>query len=70
MATIVLTIPDAQLPRVIAALCASEQANPLPPTGSNAKNVVAKWIKDCVVTYETRIAQAALAAINTTDLVT
>ena len=70
MANITLTIPDAQLPRVIAALCASELANPVSPTGPNAKNVLIKWVKDCVTTYETRLAHEALAAIDTTNLVT
>lgn len=70
MATINLSIPDAQLPRVIAALCSSDPANLMAPTAANAKGVVIKWVTDCVKTYETRLAQQALAAVDTAGLVT
>lgn len=69
MAAITLTIPDPQLQRVIAALCASDPANPVPPTAANAKAVVVKWVLDTVKRYELQQAQTALPAIDTTNLV-
>lgn len=70
MANITLVIPDAELPRVIAALCASDMANPLTPTGPNAKAVVVKWVINCVKAYEVRLAQQALVPTDTTGLIT
>lgn len=49
MATITLTIPDALLPRVKAALCAHAG---LPETNANAKQAVILWVKDTVQTFE------------------
>lgn len=49
MATITLTIPDAQLPRVRAALCSTAG---LPDTNANAKQAVIDWIKATVHSVE------------------
>lgn len=70
MATLTLTIPDAQLQRVVVALCASDPANPMPSTVANAKAVVIKWVLNTVTQYETKLAQAAVPVVDTTNLVT
>lgn len=49
MATITLNIPDAMLPRVTAALCASAG---VPDTNANAKAQVVAYIKQVVKNYE------------------
>lgn len=73
MANINLQIPDAQLQRVIDALCASRTdpvtLQPIPPTGPNAKAIVIAWIKDQVLAYETEKARKAIAAIDVTTVV-
>lgn len=65
MATITLTIPDAVLPRVRAALCA--QAG-LPETNANAKEAVIGWIKHTVQTVEYQAAVAARADVVQSDV--
>lgn len=71
MATITLTIPDAVLPRVRAALCAKAG---LADTNANAKEAVIMLIKETVQTVEYNDAmQAAAAAVvqsNVDGLVT
>lgn len=56
MATITLTIPDAVLPRVRAALCAAAE---LPDSNANAKQAVINWATNAVYVYEKRAAVAA-----------
>lgn len=65
MATITLTIPDAVLPRVKAALCA--QAG-LPETNANAKEAVVRWIKDTVQTAEFNASMNQHAATVVADV--
>lgn len=66
MATITLTIDDAVLPRVRAALCAHAG---LPESNANAKAAVIAWVKDTVKTAEYNAAmQAASAAVVQTDV--
>ena len=65
MATISLTIPDAQLARVRAALCA--QAG-LPETNANAKEALIQWVKQVVRGIEHDAAVAAQPAIVDTDV--
>jgi len=71
MATITLTIPDAVLPRVRAALCANAG---LPDSNANAKEAVIRLVKDTVATveYDTamRAASASVVAPDVTDIVT
>lgn len=72
MANMNLQIPDAQVQRVINALCARlmvDAETPVPPTAALAKSVVVDWIKEQVLTYETRLAQEALAAVDVTNIV-
>ena len=66
MATITLTIPDAQVNRVINALCGSPLNQvPLTPTAANAKATVVAWVSEQVKLFETRA-----VVIDTTGLVT
>jgi hypothetical protein len=65
MATITLTIPDAVLPRVRAALCARAG---LPDTNANAKEAVIRWMKDTVSTYEYDAEMSAYAATVVPDV--
>lgn len=70
MATITLTIPDAVLPRVRAALCT--QAG-LPDSNANAKEAVIMWMKATVQAVEYQAAVAARADVvqsDVTDIVT
>jgi hypothetical protein len=73
MANITLTIPDAQVSRVITAVCASRTEKvtllPIDPTAANAKAVVAAWIKECVCRYEEEQARLAIV-VDVTGLVT
>lgn len=70
MAQITLTIPDAQVNRVIKALTADRldpaTGEPVAATAANAKAAVVDWIKDRVVSYEYQ--QAREAAINSVTL--
>jgi hypothetical protein len=61
MATIVLTIPDAVLPRVVDALCATggREENSTVAKGVFAKRVLIDWVRDQVILNETRLAQEA-----------
>lgn len=65
MASITLTIPDAQLPRVRAALCS---AAGLPDTNANAKAAVIIWIKSTVQSVEYQELAAAVPPIVDTDV--
>ena len=70
MATITLTISDAQLARVRASLCAT--AN-LPDSNPNAKQAVINWAKEVVRAYEYNLALVALPPIvdpDTTGIIT
>lgn len=71
IATITLTIPDAVLPRVKAALCAKAG---LPESNANAKEAVIRWIKDTVQSVEyddaLRAASAAVVVSDVDGLVT
>lgn len=71
MAQITLTIPDAQLPRVIAALCATKMTidGPTPPTGVNAKAILVEWVKQQVANHETQQAHNALPVVDVTTVV-
>jgi hypothetical protein len=57
MATITITIPDAQLQRVINGLCV---AGRIPATPANAKQVVLDYIKGAVLNAEQLAAVQAL----------
>ena len=65
MATITLTIPDAQLPRVTAALCS---AAGIPDTAANAKTAVIEYIKSTVKAVEARAAATARAPLAEPDV--
>ena len=53
MAAITLNIPDAQIARVITAVCASKVTpEPVAPTGAIAKAIEASWVRECVLAYE------------------
>lgn len=65
MATITLTIPDAVLPRVRAALCTHAG---LPDTNANAKEAVIMWIKDTVQAVEYEAAVQAREAVAESDV--
>lgn len=70
IATITLTIPDAQLPRVRAALCADAG---LPDSNANAKEAVIQFVKATVARVEYAAAVDARAAVvppDTTGIVT
>lgn len=56
MATISLTIPDAQLARVVAALCVTAG---VPETGANAKAQVAEYVRERVKNYEATLSKTA-----------
>ena len=57
MATITITIPDAQLQRVINGLCASVGTAATP---ANAKQVVLTYIKATVLAVEQQVAVQAI----------
>jgi len=67
MAAISITIPDAQLPRVVSALCAAggwTAANGA--QGAFARNVLMGMIRQCVINVESGAATAAaIAALPT-----
>lgn len=65
MASIQLDIPDAALPRVVAALCARGHYTAAEgPKGAFAKKVLAQWLREEVQRYEQVEAdKAALAAV-------
>jgi len=65
MASINLTIPDAQLPRVRAALCA--QAG-LAESNANAKEALIQWVKQVVRGYERDAAVAAQPPVVEPDV--
>lgn len=65
MATITLTIPDASLPRVRAALCIK---GGLPDTNANAKQVVIDYVKAVVREVERNTAIAAQPPIVEPDV--
>lgn len=70
MATITLTIPDAALPRVRAALCTHAG---LPDTNANAKEAVIMLVKQTVQSVEYNAAvseRATVAAIDVDGIVT
>lgn len=70
MASITLTIPDAALPRVRAALCSNAG---LPDTNANAKEAVIRWIKATVqdVEYYAAVnARPTISQPDVTDIVT
>ena len=70
MAQITLQIPDAQVPRVIVALCSSlmvDAVTPVVPTAALAKQVLIDYVKQRVQQYEN---QQAVAAIAPTDVST
>ena len=66
MAEIRLSIADAAMPRAVAALCAlygyeaAKEREPALTEAQFAKRVVAGWVRDQVIVYETR--QAAETA--------
>lgn len=65
MATITLTIPDAALPRVRAALCVKAG---LPESNPNAKEALIRWIKDTVQAVEYDAAVASRATVVPSDV--
>lgn len=65
MASITLTIPDASLPRVRAALCANAG---LADTNANAKEAVIMWVKATVQAVEYENAVAARARVVPSDV--
>lgn len=65
MATITLTIPDAALPRVRAALCL---AAGLPDTNANAKLATVNWVKATVAAVEYAAAVNAQPPIPPPDV--
>lgn len=76
MAVIALTIPDAQLPRVIAALCArgatviaGQPPVAVPESPANAKAVAVAWIKETVLAFETTAAHAAVVPPDVSTVV-
>jgi len=72
MAQILLNIPDAQVQRVIDALCAllkTPTGASVDPTPALAKGVLIDMIKERVKFYEEEKARATLVAIDVTNLV-
>lgn len=65
MASITLTIPDAALPRVRAALCASAG---LPDSNANAKEVVVEMVKAVVRSVEYGAAVKAQSPVPEPDV--
>lgn len=65
MATITLTIPNAAVPRVRAALCAAAQ---LPETDANAKQAIVDWVKATVALVENTAAGQARPPIVEADV--
>lgn len=65
MATIVLTIPDASLPRVRAALCSNAG---LPDSNANAKQAVIDIVKGIVKAVEYNAAVTAQPPIVDSDV--
>jgi hypothetical protein len=62
MAQVTITIPDAELPRVMEALCVT--GNRAPVNAANAKQVVIDWATRVTREYEAaRDRQAAVAAV-------
>lgn len=59
MATVTLSFPDANLPRVIEALTVTWNQ---PPTAAGAKEAVRQFVVRTVVDYENRKNQAAAVA--------
>jgi len=51
MATITLTVPDAQLPRVIAAVTANAGYSPTLPDGSPNPQTPAEFVKQLLANY-------------------
>jgi hypothetical protein len=72
MANINLVIPDAQVPRVVNALCAglkTPTGQDVVPTPALAKEVVIQMIKARVLMYEEELARRAIQATDVTDIV-
>lgn len=72
MAQINLQIPDAQLQRVIAALCdglMTPTGSPVDPTPALAKQALIQIIKVRVLQYEENKARAAIPPPDVTDVV-
>lgn len=65
VATITLTIPDAVLPRVRAALCAKAG---LPDSNANAKEAVVMWVKATVQAVEYEAAVQARATVEESNV--
>lgn len=65
MATITLTIPDASLPRVRAALCTHAG---LPDNNTNAKQAVIDWVKVIVKQVEYNAAVNAQPPVPEPDV--
>lgn len=65
MASITLTIPDADLPRVRAALCAHAG---VADSNANAKAVVVTWVKGIVREFEYNAAVVARPPIVEPDV--
>jgi len=73
MANITLTIPDAQVPRVINALCAglkTPTGQDATPTAALAKQVLIGIVKSRVIMYEEEQARLVIQIADVTDIVT
>jgi len=73
MANINLVIPDAQVQRVINALCSgliAPTGQTVPPTPALAKQVLIDIVKTRVIVYEEEQARRAIPPIDVTDIVT
>lgn len=60
MATVTITIPDAQLDRVVEALCVTRGIGP--PTPANAKAALVGWVKETTLNYDRQKAHTAAVA--------